>query len=290
MKLKIGFIGTGRLGSALALSLSEKGYIIAALSSRGGDSARKLASMLGGKVVVGGNQEVADYADLIFITTPDDLIGRIAEEVRWEAHHKVVHCSGAFGAEILEPARKMGAEIGAFHPLQTFAHFGMKEAFEGITFAVEAEGELLEILARMAEELGGRWVRLGAEDRVLYHAAAVIACNYLVTLAEAATRLWNLLGEEQSEALEALLPLMRGTLKNLETFGLPHALTGPIARGDVGTIRRHMEELGRKAAELLPLYGILGLHTIPIAERKGGIDEVKAKELKEILKEGVRRW
>jgi len=196
----------------------------------------------------------------------------------------VVHCSGADSTGILEPARKAGAYVGVLHPLQTFA--GAEQAMEnmpGSTFTLEAEAPLLGILQEMANALGGRWIKIKAGDRAVYHAAAVMACNYLVTLVKMATDLWQTFGVPRKEATEALLPLIRGTVHNLETIGLPQCLTGPIARGDSGTIKKHLEALERVSPDTLSSYRELGLKTIPIALAKGRISGRQAEELRAAL-------
>ena len=131
--------------------------------------------------------------------------------------------------------------------------------------------------------LGGRWVALKAEDKVLYHAAAVTACNYLVTLVKLATDLWHTFGIPPDQATQALLPLVRGTIRNIDTVGLPQCLTGPVARGDTGTIRKHLEALEQRAPAILPAYRELGLQTIPIALAKGRINKQQAAELQALL-------
>jgi predicted short-subunit dehydrogenase-like oxidoreductase (DUF2520 family) len=196
----------------------------------------------------------------------------------------VIHCSGAHSLDILESASKDGAQVGAFHPLQTFASVAHAiKNIPGSTFALETEGGLLETLKRMTQDLDGSWVQLKAGDKVLYHAAAVFACNYLVTLMKMATDLWQAFGVSTPEATKALLPLLRGTLNNLENIGLPNCLTGPIARGDMGTIKRHLEALEKSAPSLLPAYRELGTQTIPIALGKGKIDSARAEEMCKLL-------
>ncbi len=284
--LKLGFIGAGTIGSALALQLSSKGYPVVAVSSRHQTSAGNLAREISGCSPVNSNQEVADTAELVFITTPDDVIASVASQTKWHRGQRVVHCSGADSTDILEPARKSGACVGVFHPLQTFA--SVKQAIEntpGSTFTLEAEGPLLKTLQDMATALGGRWIELKASDKVVYHAAAVIACNYLVTLVKLATDLWQTFGIPINQATEALLPLVRGTIHNIETVGIPECLTGPIARGDSGTIKKHLGALQKAAPDLLTTYRELGLKTIPIALAKGRIDEHQAEELRSILEQ-----
>jgi predicted short-subunit dehydrogenase-like oxidoreductase (DUF2520 family) len=282
--LKIGFIGAGTVGTALAVRLAGRGYPVVAVSSRSRASARKLAKAAGGCRVFGNSQAVADNAELIFITTPDDAIAFVVSKVSWRPGQSIVHCSGADSTDILQSAKEAGAKVGAFHPLQTFA--SPRQAMENIpgsTFALEAEEPLLGALKNMAAALDGQWVELKAEDKVLYHAAAVFACNYMVTLVKLATDLWQTFDVSPPKATKALVPLLRGTLHNIETIGIPNCLTGPIARGDTGTINKHLQALESKAPHLLSTYRELGRQTIPIAVAKGKIDQSQASKLQTIL-------
>jgi predicted short-subunit dehydrogenase-like oxidoreductase (DUF2520 family) len=282
---KIGFIGAGTTGTALAVRLAQRGYPVTAVSSRSLTSAEKLASMTSGCKAYNRAQEVADVAQLVFITTPDDTISKVAAETKWHNGQSVVHCSGAHSTDILEPAKRQGATTGCFHPLQTFASVDQAiDNIPGSTFAIEAEEPLASLLKNMATSLEGDWVILKAGDKVLYHAAAVFACNYLVTLVKLATDFWQTFEVPPAQAIKALMPLLRGTLSNIENVGLPNCLTGPIARGDLGTISRHLESLERQAPPLLSIYKELGQQTIPIALAKGKIDSQRAEELKTLLK------
>jgi predicted short-subunit dehydrogenase-like oxidoreductase (DUF2520 family) len=281
---RIGFIGAGTVGTALAVSLARQGYSVVAAASRSRSSAQRLAARVEGCRALAQPQEVVEATELVFVTTPDDAIGPVVAGLRWRPGVAVVHSSGATSLDVLEPARRAGAQVGGFHPLQTFA--SVEEALEnlpGSAFGLEAEGELLDGLKEVAERLGGGWVELGPGDKVLYHAAAVIACNYLVTLMGMATGLWQRFGVEAAQATQALLPLLQGTLNNMERVGLPHCLTGPIARGDIGTIQKHLAALEERAPELLGAYRQLGLETVPISLAKGGIGEARAEELRQIL-------
>jgi len=275
--MRIGFVGAGTTGRSLAVRLAQKECPVVAVSSRSLSSARKLADGLSGCRVCQGAQEVADVADLVFITTPDDVIARVAGEVGWHEGQSVVHCSGAQSVDVLQPARDLGAAVGSFHPLQTFAD--VQQAIEnlpGSTFALEGEEPLLSVLKELTSLLNGHWVQLKPGDKVLYHAAAVMACNYLVTLVKLALDLWGDFGVSQQEATRALLPLIRGTINNIENVGLPGCLTGPVARGDLGTISKHLAALEARAPQLLEAYRELGLQTVPIALAKGRTDESAA--------------
>src|SRR5512136_668879 len=282
--LKTGFIGAGTTGTALAVRLSQKGWPVVAVSSRTLFSAQRLAKRVPDCQAYPAAQELADVAEMVFITTPDDVIAQVCSEVHWHKKQSVLHCSGAYSVDILGPAEKLGAAVGSFHPLQTFADVDQAIAnMPGSTFALEAEEPLLSTLKELARLLDGNWVELKPGDKVLYHAAAVFACNYLVTLVKLAQDLWKDFGVSSKEATRALLPLLRGTLNNIDNIGLPDCLTGPVARGDLGTIKSHLRALHARSPALLTTYKELGLQTIPIALAKGRVNEQRAKEMGAIL-------
>jgi predicted short-subunit dehydrogenase-like oxidoreductase (DUF2520 family) len=286
---KIGFIGAGTVGTALASRLFQKGFQIAAVSSRSLTSSQRLSHSLPNCKAYNTAQEVADVAKIVFITTPDDAIPEVAAKVSWHNGQKVVHCSGADSLDVLENARQAGAFVGCFHPLQTFAN--VQQAIDnlpGSTFALEAEEPLLAMLKEMAGALEGHWVVLKAGDKVLYHTAAVFACNYVVTLMKLATDLWQTFGIPQDKATQALFPLLQGTVRNIGNVGLPNCLTGPIARGDLGTIKKHLKALETTTPSLVAAYSELGLQTIPIALGKGRIDRERAKELEVLFQKNPK--
>lgn len=282
--IKIGFIGAGKVGTALAVQLSSKGYPVIAVASRTMQSAQKLAVLVPGCKAYENVQQIADNAGLIFITTPDDAIEPVAAKIKWNKGNLVVHCSGAGSLDILDVALKTGAQVGAIHPLQSFAN--VEQAIKNIpgsTFAIEGDGPIVDLLTEIAKALDGKAIELGAGNKVLYHAAAVMACNYFVTLMKLSTDIWQGFGVDSNEAIQALSPLIQGTVNNLINVGLPNSLTGPIARGDVGTIQKHIDAFKEKSPELLKMYCELGLQTIPIGLAKGTLSKEKARELKKIL-------
>jgi predicted short-subunit dehydrogenase-like oxidoreductase (DUF2520 family) len=284
MQYRIGFIGAGTVGTALAVLLSRKGYNFVGASRLSRKKPGIKDSIVSNFHLLDSNQEVADSSDIVFITTPDGVIADVASEVKWRVGQSVVHCSGADSTDILEPAHKAGANVGGFHPLQTFA--GVKEAIENIpgsTFAIEAEEPLKSTLRELAAAMDGQCLELTASDKAAYHAAAVFSCNYLVTLVKMATDLWQTFSIPPDRAVKALLPLIRGTLHNIETIGIPDCLTGPIARGDTGTIKKHINTLKEKSPGLLSAYKELGRQTIPISLAKGKISKEQAGELESTL-------
>lgn len=272
-ELSIGFIGIGVLGKGLAMALVAQQYRVVAAHSRRLSSTQWLADRVPDCRVFASAQELAEAADLVFITTPDSVIGEIAAAVSWRPGQGVVHCCGAASLEILQPAADQGAVTGALHPFQTFAGLdGPQETISrlaGVTFAVAGQGWLHDFLHNLAHELGGRPVSIRDEDRPLYHAAAVLSCGYLVALLQAAVALWQQMGVSQEEAIAALYPLARITLENVAKGGIGPSVTGPVVRGDASTIQSHLEALSRRLPELVPLYGALTNASLPLAAGRG---------------------
>ena len=269
----VGFIGAGILGKGLALALSAAGYSVAAVSSRTAASARDLASRIPG-CSPRDSQQVADECGLVFVTTPDDVIGTVADQVLWRKGQGVVHCNGTHTPQVLEPATRRGALAGAFHPFQTFGGLATPEGaaarLQGVTFSVDAAQGLRETLEEMAGRLGGRAVAVKPQDRPIYHTAAALSSGYMVAVIKASADLWEMLGVSREEALATILPLARATLASLESAGIQGGVTGPLVRADEGTVRRHLEALGERAPHLVPLYCALARESLPLARERVG--------------------
>ena len=267
----IGFVGAGSVGTALALALSQRGYAVRAVASRTRASALRLGERAPGIEACGHPQDVLDRCAMVFITVPDGAIAEVAGSLRWRPAQAAVHCSGATSLDSLSAPRSQGALVGGFHPLQTFATpESAARDLGGTAFGIEADTPLLEELQQMARVLGGRPIRLRAEDRPLYHASAVAVCGLLTALVSLSAGLWSGYASPK-EGLQALLPLVRGTLESLERDGLPTALTGPLTRGDQTTVASHLGALETASPELLPIYCHLALAALPLARAKGGL-------------------
>lgn len=290
-ELKIGFIGAGKVALALGSSLRNIGYSISSISSRSYQSALSVASQISGCTAVKTADEVVHDCNLVFITTPDAAIGRVCESVSWRPGQMAAHTSGADSRSVLDSASSQGALTGVFHPLATVSpNGGALEPFCGITITIEAEPPLLETLEGLARSLGADTLRLHEENRSLYHASAVFVSNYVMALADIATGLWQEMGFEKQQAEKALLPLLKGSVHNLDTVGLPACLTGPVSRGDTGTIKKHLDSLEKLDDSLSITYRALGLHTINIARRKGSITPKQAEDITSILNTWERSY
>ena len=260
-ELAIAIVGAGRLGASLALALFGLGYRVAAVASRDPEAATRLAGRIDGAQT----RTLADVpaaSDLLFLTAPDREIAALARSIEWRTGQGAVHCSGALGLDVLAPALEAGGLVGCFHPIQSFPdRDGTPGRFSGITAGVEAAPPLDATLEAIAGDLGARAVRLEGVDRALYHAAGVLASNDVVALAAAAARAWRLAGLPPDGARAAVAPLLvgaTGTVGGLPPgASLPDALTGPVARGDVETVERHLRALAADA-DLLELYRRLG--------------------------------
>lgn len=277
---RVGFIGAGRLAHALALALQHARYPVAAVASRSRASADRLAGVVPGAVACVDAAGVAERCDLVFITTSDAAIAPTTAEAQWRAGQVVAHCSGALTAEVLAPARAAGAHVASCHPFYTLASVDAPSSdFSGVTFGLEGDEPALTVLRPLVAALGGRAVQVAAEHKPLYHLASVLASNHVVSLLEAAVRLLAVAGVDEQAATSAVTTIAGRAVANVAAMGAPAALTGPVARGDVATVERHLAGLAGSAPGLLPLYRALVADTVPLAGRKGTLGVAEAAAL-----------
>lgn len=290
----VAVIGAGRLGAAAGLLLARAGWRVAAVTGRTRRSAAAAARFVGSGAPLTDVGRAASLAGTVLITTPDREIRPVCERIARAGGFRrgalVVHASGANGRDLLAAAGAAGALRAVVHPLQSVpsSELGVA-AIPGSFFRVEADEGALRRARALVRALGGRELTLpgwrpDAASSALYHAGAVAASNYLVTLLAFAARHLEELGAGRRLALEALLPLVRGTLDNVARLGIPGALTGPIARGDAATIRAHVAALAARAPALLPLYRQLAAETVPLAREKGGLHDAAAGEILRVVR------
>lgn len=283
---KIGFVGAGKVGGSIAVALSRAGFTVVAVASRTFASAREFAERVPGCVACERPQEVADRVDVVFITSGDDAIGPVVSGIDWRPGQGVVHCSGAASLDVFEKAVGQGAVAGAFHPLQAVSSVeNGVDSIPGITFGIEADGEMREYLAETALAVGGNPIFLRPEDKAMYHLTGVLMGNLLTTLGAVAAQMWETFGFTRAEGVKALAPMMRQVSVNLERSGVPDAVAGPYPRGDIGTVRKHLEALRSHAPEYLPLYCELALAGLPFAVERGPIDEDGAGDIRELIQQ-----
>lgn len=269
--MDVAVVGAGRVGTAIAVLLGRAGHRVVAVAGRGATADRARVHLPG--VAVRTPAEAAAGAGLVVVGTPDDAIeatvDRIAAAGAVGPSTSVAHLSGALGLEALAPAVRAGARPLAIHPLQTFPDVASAlERLPGSSVAVTAaDEEGFALGERLARDVGGRPFRLADDRRALYHAAAVFASNVLVAASGAAATLLAQAGVPDPGA--ALLPLQRASLENVAAMGPGRALTGPVVRGDAGTIGRNLEALKQDAPELIAAYVAMTRVALDVAERAG---------------------
>lgn len=274
---RIGIIGPGRVGSAFALGLFNTGWEISVVFGRRPEFLQDLAYKVGARIAPCIAQVIAE-ADLIFLTIPDDLVSSFAQEISKSSQILVdkvfLHTSGVLEAEILEPIRKRGGIIGSIHPLQTFADrdTGWK-SLPGSWFALDGDEKALSQGEELVRALCGKSFSLSQGTKPLYHTAACIAANYLVTLEYISAQLFRLCGVREESFYAIFGPLIEKVVENIKNKGLLNALTGPVSRGDLGTVRLHLERLQALAPEFVGFYRVMLQHTVDLAHRQGYIGE-----------------
>jgi predicted short-subunit dehydrogenase-like oxidoreductase (DUF2520 family) len=279
-----GIIGAGAVGTALGAALHRAGWPVGAVASRDEANRERFRSFVPGARGFAEANALLDEVELIVLAVPDDVIAGLAGELRMYSGQAMIHTSGALGAEVLEPARAAGTEIGAFHPLVAFADTERAvAALHGATIAIEGEEQLAALLAEMAEAVGATAVRLAPGTKTAYHAAAVLAAGGFVALLDAIAELGRVAGLDEAGSLAIYGGLIEQTLGNARALGIQKALTGPMTRGDVGTLARHLETLGRHAPDVLPLYRAAAEREIALAEARGSVSSETAIALRRVL-------
>jgi len=287
---RIAILGSGKVGTAVGYLLKRAGHDIVSVADVVLEEAQRAVAFTGGEPTT-DLVHAARGASCILITTNDDAISAVCETVveggGVQKGSKVVHTSGVGGLDLLQEAKRHGAHVACIHPLQTFADVQSAIGkIPGSTFGITADEELLPWACRIVEDLGGRPFHVPGEDKALYHAAACMASNFLVTLMYLVEEIYGRMGLSREDAIQAFWPLVKGTIVNIETKGTIPSLTGPIARGDGGTVRKHMQGFHTRFPELLKIYREMGLFTVDVAARKGILKDEQLAEIRLILKGG----
>ncbi len=283
-QLRVGIVGAGRVGTALAAALARAGHQVVAASAVSQESRRRVTRRLPG-TAIRRPEEVVGEADLVLLTVPDDVLpglvaGLAATGARLDGR-LLAHASGLHGLAVLEPATRRGAMPMALHPVMTFT--GRPDDIDrlaGISFGVTAPQQLRPVAEALVVEMGGEPVFIDEERRDLYHAALASAANHLVTLVVQAGDLLRDAGV--SDPARMLGPLLSAALDNALRLG-DAGLTGPVARGDADTVARHLEALRSAAPEALPAYLALARLTADRALAAGTLTLPDARRLLDVL-------
>jgi predicted short-subunit dehydrogenase-like oxidoreductase (DUF2520 family) len=298
-KPSISIVGAGRLGTALALALAANGYRVGALVSSRAGGARKAGALVNGQFArsnMGPTLTLSSKqlgklppTDVVIIATPDDQIenvaGNLAQIEQPEGKTRtVLHTSGALSSTILAPLAEKGWRIGSIHPLVSVSDpVSGAKALRRAFWCIEGHKDAIRLARTMVDDLEGQSFSIRAKQKPLYHAAAVMASGNLVALFDVALEMLGHCGLTAKEAQRVLIPLVESTVRNLSTREPAEALTGTFARGDLATVRRHLEALSTKAlAEPLGLYRLLGHRALTLA-RKNGAKPGVLKQITEAL-------
>jgi predicted short-subunit dehydrogenase-like oxidoreductase (DUF2520 family) len=297
----VAIIGVGRVGHAFANALQSAGYPIAALVFRNASRARKSRKQFPqanfpDTVFLGSEQlDRLPATDVLLITTPDDVIAETAQKVadllkggRPNGKRRaVMHTSGALSSEVLSPLASAGFSVASIHPLVAIDPADGVAALRGGFYCIEGQKRAVSFAKSIALDLGGTPILIKSEQKALYHLAALMASPHLVALFDLALELMVMSGVEWEDARKMLLPLVESTVKNLHARPPSAALTGTFARGDIGTVERHLKALSKKtpreASGALEVYKLLGSRSLQLA-KVNGLDPKKVKQIAKLLK------
>jgi predicted short-subunit dehydrogenase-like oxidoreductase (DUF2520 family) len=280
----IGIAGGGRVGQAIGRLLYENNQPVVCVASRTIESARAAAIFIGSDVEPVSLAELAERAPRVLICVPDSALEALAGSLELRAGI-ALHTCGARGADALGVLAKRNVSCGAIHPLQTVADpaSGVR-GLRGIAFAIAGDAPALAWAEQIVHAAHGRALLIADPARPLYHSAAVMASNYVVALMAAAEELMGAAGIAPADARYALAPLASASLENALRVGPAAALTGPIERGDAGTVATHLGALRAASDTVATLYRAAGLQTLAVA-RQRGLAEEPASRMERLLRE-----
>ena len=281
---RVGVIGAGRVGAVLAAALRRAGHEIVATAGESDASRGRIAALLPG-VRVAKPTDVARASELLLLTVPDDMLANVVTVLSHSgAIHEgqvVVHTSGRHGLAVLEPARAVGARTIAMHPAMTFTGTDVDlPRLAGCVFGITAEPGDRELAEALVADLGGRPMWVPEDRRTMYHAGLAHGANHLVTLVSEAMEILSAAGAEDPAA--TLRPLLTAALDNALEHG-DAALTGPIVRGDVETVRAHVADLAANAPQTLSSYVAMARATLDRAVTDGRVLPIRASKMLQVL-------
>jgi predicted short-subunit dehydrogenase-like oxidoreductase (DUF2520 family) len=285
----IAIIGPGKVGTSIGILAVRAGYPVVAVGGRHKESTIAAARQIGKDVRACDIATAAKSAQIVLLCLPDDIIEEVCTELakqnRFIETAIVAHCSGALSSDILSAARDYcKCSVASMHPMQTFPTVDAAiKTMSGTYCFYEGDENAIPVIERFARNIGLKPIRITSTSKTLCHAAATMACNYFTALMDSAIMLAENAGIDRTTAWSALKPLVISTLDNITRMGTTDSLTGPIARGDVKTISRHLQDLVFMGDPLASVYRTMGLYTVEMAIRKGAITASKAAEIRDLL-------
>ena len=288
--MRIGFIGAGKVATAYGRYLYAKGLRVSGFFDRHDEKSAHASKHTNSQACQSAAQ-VVQNSDIILITTRDDQIAgacrALCRQAAIGSNHLVGHMSGAHASLILSDAAEQGAAVFSLHPLQAFAQ--EEKAITDLQttfFSIEGKDDRLEAIENIVTKTGNHFFRIAPQNKQIYHLAACVLSNYLVTLMDIGIRALENSGINPQEGFTAMRPLIDGTLSNIAQIGPANALTGPIARGDATTISQHLDALDDKGLDNLKRsYLFLGQKTLELATQAVLKEPDKADALHRLLEQ-----
>jgi predicted short-subunit dehydrogenase-like oxidoreductase (DUF2520 family) len=283
-RLDVGIVGTGRVGAVLGAALQRAGHRVVAVSGVSEQSRARAAALLPG-IPVTSVEKVVERSELVLLTVPDealpDLLGGLSATGSWQAGQIVVHTSGRHGTAIFDVAAGHHILGVALHPVMTFTGTSMDLLrLADCSFGITAPQALRAVAEALVLEMGGEPVWVEEQDRPMYHAGLAHGANHLVTLVAQAIQVVGSAGVQDPQRL--MTPLLQAALDNALRLG-DSALTGPVARGDAGTVAAHLTQLSQQTPDIRPTYVALARATAERALASGGLTAAAAEPLLDIL-------
>jgi len=288
---RMNIIGSGKLGRTLARLFNDAGLIsIGGIYNRNIESSQSALEFIGaGRVINNIEQLSSQPAELWMIATPDDVIHSCAEQlaelsnINWQKT-VVFHTSGLKTSAELAPVKKRGSLVASAHPAHSFASPKRSiTTFESTVCTLEGDTPAIESINTLFSAVGGQTTTIKAEAKPLYHAATVMASNYLIALLSASETLLEKAGIEEALASAILSPLMRQSLENGLIEGAVNALTGPITRGDINTLLTHLKAIEQTAPNLRSTYTAMGTQALKLARQQNVLKESELSAMEKLL-------
>ena len=295
-RFTIAIVGAGKVGTVLGRVLVENGHQVVCVVSRTTASARRAGKYLRCRTTSTELSSIPPETNLIFISTPHGAVADVARELARTGGLEfrriaVCHASGMLTASVLDPLAMRGAIVFSFHPLQTFPRdfppAKILPTARGISFGVDGPPAGIRVARRLARALEGLVIEIRPEMRELYHAACVVASNHLTTVMSVAETMFVAAGG--SGFSRSFAPIVDATIRNIRMTSPAAALSGPVARGGVGTVARHLEMIAGNTPQLLPYFCAVSLETVRLAIAKGSISRDQADQLTTLIREYLGR-
>ncbi len=282
--MNVGFIGNGRMCQAFSAYLAAHDVGIAGIFGKNElytDYAR-------GEVNVKGLVQLAQRCDILFITTPDDIIAEISEIIAASGAQLsgriVAHMSGSLPAAVMAPLKDICGGLYSLHPMTSVT--GEPLDFSKVRHTLEGAGKQEQTMLGLLSRAGIRYTRLSAENKPLYHAASCFCANYTVTLMDMAQKIYHDIGFDDETVRELIIPIMGQVLSNVAQKGTAKALTGPVSRGDTGTIKKHLAAL-EQYGKFEDVYRLMGAYTAKLSANAKNITPQTAEKLKALMLSGA---